>query len=59
MFWRLLFFFLLIYWGIRAVAKLLQSDKPKTEVRGRPKQRNSLDLSDKDVEEVDFKEIKD
>ena len=59
MFWRLLLFFLLIYWGIRAIGKLLQSNKPKPEVRGRPKQTGSLNHSDNDVEEVDFKEIKD
>jgi hypothetical protein len=59
MFWRLLFFFLIIYFGIRAVGKLLQSEKPKHEVRGQPKNPNSIDLSDKDIEEVDFKEIKD
>ena len=59
MFWRLLFFVLIIYLGIRAFSKLFQSEKPKPEVRGRPKRSKSLNISDEDVEEVDFKEIKD
>jgi len=59
MFWRLLFIFLFLYWGIRAISKLLQSDKPNQRVHGKPRQDKSLDISDSDVEEVDFKEIKD
>ena len=59
MFWRLLLFILIIYWGIKAVSSLLKSrEKPQTEVKGRPKKSSTIS-SDDDIEEVDFKEIKD
>jgi len=53
-FFRLIIFGLLFYLAAKLVGALL-SPKSRTEVRGRSKSK-PLDLSDKDIEDVDYKE---
>jgi len=58
MFFRILVLGLLFFWAIKLVNSLLGSNKPRTEVRGKAKNK-PLDLSDEDIEDIDFKETKD
>ena len=57
-FFRLLILGLFFYIAAKLVASLFSAAKSRTEVRGRSKSK-PLDLSDKDVEDVDFKERED
>jgi hypothetical protein len=52
--WKLIIIVLLAYWGARIVGRLLGSG---TSVSGKAVKK-PLDLSDEDVEDVDFKETK-
>ena len=58
MFFRLLIFIFLIFWAVKLLSTLLHSGKPPSEVRG-DSQSKPLDLSNEDIEDVDFKETED
>ncbi len=58
MFFRIILLGLLFYWAIKVVSSLLGSNKPRTEVRGESRNK-PLDLSDEDIEDVDYKETED
>jgi len=48
---------ILIYWAIRIFVKIFSSGKSNVEVKGKS-QKDPLDLRDQEVEDIDFKEIK-
>jgi hypothetical protein len=48
---------ILVYWILKFIAKILFSAKPKVEVKG-SSQKGPLDLTNQEVEDIDFKEIK-
>ncbi|HNY90421.1 MAG TPA: hypothetical protein PKY55_17210 [bacterium] len=58
MLFRLLILALLFYLATRVFSRLFSSriDHQETQVHG-PSQPNALDLSDEDVEDVDYKEL--
>lgn len=56
---QILFFFLLAYLAVKLVQHLLKLPPNKTEIKGSPKDKKPLDLSDADIEDADFKEIDD
>ncbi len=58
MLFRFLFLFFLIYWAYKLIVSLFPSKKSDIEVNGKSS-NEPLDLSDSDVEDVDYKEIKD
>ena len=58
MLFRILILGLLIYWAFRIGSRLFSSPKDNVEVKG-SSSKTPLDLSDQDVEDVDYKEIKD
>ncbi len=58
MLFRFLFLGFLIYWAYKLIVSLLPSRKSDIEVNGKSS-NEPLDLSDSDVEDVDYKEIKD
>ncbi len=49
---------LLAFWAVKLVGNLLGGGKPKNEVRGKSRSK-PIDLSNEDIEDVDFKEKKD
>ena len=55
---RLIIIFIIIYFGMKLIQNFLKAPTPKNEVKGSPKQK-PLDLSDADIEDADYKEIKD
>ena len=48
---------ILIYWILKIILRSLFSVKPKVEVKG-SSQKRPLDLTNQEVEDIDFKEIK-
>lgn len=56
---QILFFFLLAYIAIKLVQNLLKLPPRQGDVKGSPRTSQPLDLSEADVEDADFKEIKD
>jgi len=54
-----LFFFLLAYIAVKLLQNLLKSPPSQSAIKGSPKDKKPLDLSDADVEDADFKEIDD
>ena len=48
---------ILVYWILKIFVKLFSSGKPNVEVKGQS-QKEPLDLKDQEVEDIDFKEIK-
>ncbi len=54
---RLLIFGLLIYWVAKLLISFFSAGKPPIEVGGKS-QKKPLDLSGKDIEDVEFKETK-
>lgn len=58
MLFRILILGLLIYWAFRIVTHLFSPPKSNVEVKG-TSSKTPLDLSDQDVEDVEYKEIKD
>lgn len=56
---QVLFFFLLAYIAVKLLQNLLKAPTSQTEIKGSPKEKKPLDLSDADVEDADFKEIDD
>ena len=48
---------ILVYWVLRIFVKLFGAGKPNVEVKGKS-QNVPLDLKDEEVEDIDFKEIK-
>ena len=48
---------MLVYWVLKTVVKLFSSGKSNVEVKGQS-QKEPLDLKDQEVEDIDFKEIK-
>jgi len=46
-----------VYWVLRIFVKLFSSGKPDVEIKGQS-QNEPLDLKDEEVEDIDFKEIK-
>ena len=57
MFFQYLIVGILIYWAIRIFVKIFSSGKSNVEVKGKS-QKDPLDLRDQEVEDIDFKEIK-
>ncbi len=55
---RLLFYGLIGYWIYKIVVRLGKPAEPRVQVRGKPN-ADPLDLSDTDVEDVDYREVKD
>jgi hypothetical protein len=54
---RLLLLGFVVYLVVKLMANLLGTAKPPTEVRGKSTKK-PLDLSNKDIEDVDYKETK-
>jgi hypothetical protein len=54
---RLLLFGFIVYFISRIIGGMLKPGRPPVEVRGESK-KEALDLSNADVEDVEFKEIK-
>ncbi len=48
---------ILVYWILKIFVKLFGSGKSNVEVKGKS-QKEPLDLKDQEVEDIDFKEIK-
>ncbi|HPG39372.1 MAG TPA: hypothetical protein PLP19_01100 [bacterium] len=48
---------ILIYWILKIIIRSLFGIKPKVEVKG-SSQKKPLDLTNQEVEDIDFKEIK-
>ncbi|MBN2410369.1 hypothetical protein JXQ31_01680 [candidate division KSB1 bacterium] len=48
---------ILVYWVLKIFVKLFSSGKSNIEVKGQS-QNEPLDLKDQEVEDIDFKEIK-
>ena len=48
---------ILAYWILKIIARSLLNPKPKVNVKG-SSQKRPLDLTDQEVEDIDFKEIK-
>lgn len=55
---RLIILGLALYLAARIVQGLFKSSKGQVEVHGDSKKKRSIDLSQEDVEDVDFKESK-
>jgi len=56
---RLIIIFLLVYFTVKLIQNLLKAPPQKTEIKGSPKRKEPLDLSNADIEDADFKEIND
>ncbi|MCU0644681.1 MAG: hypothetical protein MUC94_10505 [bacterium] len=56
---RILFFFLLAYIAVKLLQNLLKSPPSQSAIKGSPKDKKPLDLSESDIEDADFKEIDD
>lgn len=56
---QILIFFLFAYLAIKLVQNLLKLPPRQGDVKGSPRNTKPLDLSEADVEDADFKEIKD
>jgi hypothetical protein len=54
---RLIIFFILIYLAVKLLKNLLKAPTQKLEIKGSPKNRKPLDLSNADIEDADFEEI--
>jgi len=54
---RLIIFLFLIYLAVKLFKNLLKAPNQKSEIKGSPKNRKPIDLSDADVEDADFEEI--
>jgi len=54
---RLIILFVLIYLAVKLFKNLLKSPSQKAEIKGTPRKRKPLDLSDADIEDADFEEI--
>lgn len=54
---RLIIFFLLIYLAVQLFKNLLKAPTQKSEIKGSPKNKKPLDLSNADIEDADFEEI--
>lgn len=54
---RLLIVGIIFYWILKIVKSMFGSGKPDVEIKGKPKQE-PIDLSQENIEDVDFKEIK-
>lgn len=54
---RLIILVVLIYFAIKLFKNLLKAPDKQTEIRGTPKSKKPLDLSNADIEDADFKEI--
>ena len=48
---------ILVYWVLKIFMKLFSPGKPNVEVKGKS-HNEPLDLKDDEVEDIDFKEIK-
>ena len=59
MVFRLIIIALLVYLAVKLFEKLLQSPRKKSEIKGTPITKKPLDLSNADIEDADFEEIKD
>ena len=55
---RILIIGFLIYFGLKMIGSLFSSGRSVIEVKGKRKAK-PLDLSNKDVQDIDFKESKD
>jgi len=55
---RLLLFGIIFYLAFKVLRMLLRNSSRQTEVRGTGKTKPDLDLRNQDVEDIDFKEIK-
>lgn len=56
---KLIILLLLAYFAIKFVNYILRAPAPKSEIKGSPKTKKPLDLSNADIEDADFKEIND
>ena len=54
---RYIIYGLVIYWMIKLLKNVVKPAKPDVEIKGKSKAK-PLDLSNEDVEDVDFKETK-
>lgn len=55
---RLILWGILFYLAYKIVSNLLRPGERKSEVRGQKSRNSSLDLSNHDVEDADFEDIK-
>jgi len=56
-FFRVVLFLILAYLAVKLLRMVLYSSQRRNQVNGQPRNNNSLDLSNADVEDVDFEEI--
>jgi len=55
---RLIFWAILIYLALKLIQSLLMPPQRNVEVKGTPTTKKPLDLSDADIEDAKFEEIK-
>ncbi|MBN2000843.1 hypothetical protein JW935_25055 [candidate division KSB1 bacterium] len=55
---RFLFYGLFAYWIFKFIARMSKPSEPRVQVRGKPN-ADPLDLSDNDVEDVEYRDVKD
>lgn len=58
MLFRLIFWALVVFLAFRLIRNLIAPPRPRTKVKGTPGSK-PLDLSDKDVEDANYREIRD
>lgn len=56
---RLIILFLLIYFAVKLLQILFKTPTRRSEVKGTPRNKKPLDLTNADIEDADFKEIND
>jgi hypothetical protein len=56
---RLIFWGLVLYLAYKLLSLFLRNAHNRPQVKGTPKPNSKIDLRNYDVEDVDFKEIKD
>jgi hypothetical protein len=56
---RLIIIAILIYFAVKLVQNFLKTPKKKSHIKGSPKPKKTLDLSDADIEDADYKDISD
>ncbi len=56
---RLIFWGLVLYLAYKFLSLFFRNKENQSQVKGTPKPNSELDLRNYDVEDVDFKEIKD
>ena len=54
---RLIIFSFFIYFCVKAIQKLFNDQRNKTDVQGTKRTNNPIDLSNADIEDAEYKDI--